>query len=144
MDNETDNWTLAQYRDPESPQIWIFRKNQAPSVKPGSASHPHVCYLTFGYVPEDASGLPSSEDATRLQNIEATDVLDLERGGLAVLVGVALKNGIKDFIFYTSDPKEFLVRAAAIRDSHIEFKLGCEVAKDKKWSHYLDFPGTAA
>ena len=137
---QDDNWSLTEYRDPKSPKVWVFRKNLAPTVSPGSASHPHVCYLSFNYSPRDETGLPSPEDARRLEAIEMGEIPSLERGNLSVLVGVALKEGVKDFIFYASDPHEFLDRASHIRDAHPEYDLGCEVGPNPDWSHYEDLP----
>lgn len=72
--------------------------------------------------------------------IEELEVPSLEEHGLSVLVGVVLKGGVKDFIFYASDADEFLARATKIREAHPEFKLGCEVGHNPTWSHYADLP----
>lgn len=137
---EQDNWGLQQYTHPSSPERSLFRKNLSPAIHPGSASHPYVCYLTFGFTPKDATGLPPADVADELGRIEETELPDLERGSLSILVGVVLKGGVKDFIFYTSDPDEFLERAGKVRSGHPHFKLGCEVGHDPDWSHYADLP----
>ena len=72
--------------------------------------------------------------------IEEREIPALEAQELSVLVGVALKDGVKDFMFYTRNPDEFLARAAVIREAHPEFNMGCEVGPNPTWSHYTDFP----
>jgi hypothetical protein len=135
-----DNWTLKEYGDPTSGERSIFRKNLSPGVIPGSTSHPYVCYLTFGFSPRDSTGLSSTEVEDQLVEIEEREIPTLEAQELSVLVGVVLKGGVKDFIFYTRNPDEFLARAEAIREGHPEFIMGCEVGPNPTWSHYTDFP----
>src|SRR5690606_24176894 len=91
----TDNWSLKEYRHPSSPERSVIRKNLCPIVPPGSASHPFVCYLTFGFLPRDASGLPTAELADKFVEIEETEFPPLEEGDFSVMVGVVLKSGIK-------------------------------------------------
>ena len=134
------SWSLTEYSDPGSPQLWIFRKNLSPAVPPGSSSHPFVCYLTVHFEPRDASGLPGTEDADRLEVIETRDIPAIERGDSSVLIGVALKDGIKDFVFYASDRDEFIQRATVVRDAHPEFGFGLEINRDPGWAAYEDFP----
>jgi len=135
-----DNWSLKEWRSDTTAETRIFRKNLDPAVAPGSSSHPFVCYLTFGYAPKDASGLPTPEDADRLAAIEQSELPVLEAKNFSVLVGVVLAGGVKDFIYYTSAENTFLDAAARIRAAHPEFKLGCEVGPDKEWSHYAQLP----
>ncbi len=72
--------------------------------------------------------------------MEEEELPSLEEGGLSVLVGVVLKAGVKDFIFYTSNAEQFLQRASKIRDAHPEFKMGCEIGNNPTWSQYKDLP----
>ena len=134
------NWTLTEYTDPESPQLWIFRKNLAPAITPGSSSHPFVCYLTVHFEPRDDSGLPGTADADLLERIEARDVPAIERDNSSVLIGVALKDGVKDFVFYSSDKDEFIERATVVRDANPDFGFGLEINRDPDWAAYEDFP----
>jgi hypothetical protein len=140
MGKSDDSWSLKEYQRPNSREVSIFRKNLAPTVEPGSSSHQLVCYLTFGYKPRDDSGLPSALDEERLVNIEKRELPALEEHGLSVLVGVVVRGGVKDFIFYAREAEEFLERASRIRDAHPEFRLGCEVGANASWSHYEDLP----
>jgi hypothetical protein len=134
------SWSLTEYSDPESIQLWIFRKNLAPAIAPGSKTHPFVCYLTVHFEPRDESGLPDSADSDRLETIETRDIPDIERDDSSVLVGVVLKDGIKDFVFYASDKDEFIRRATVVRDANPGFGFGLEIQRDPRWAAYEDFP----
>jgi hypothetical protein len=112
----------------------------APRVGVRNPDYCFIAYLTFAYVPGDERGLPSSEDEDLLFQIESVSLRDLEEDGLAIQVGVATQSGIKDFIFYTREPHEFLARAEKFRCAYAQFEVGCEIAPDPDWKHYEEFP----
>lgn len=140
MNEEKDNWSLKEYRQNESAERWFFRKNLEPAVPVGCIEYPYVVYLTFHYVPRDNSGLPSKVDEGEFFRIEDEEVAVLEDDGLAVQVASVLKGGIKDLIFYTSNPDEFLRRASRFRDTYPQYRVACEITRDSKWEHYSEFP----
>ncbi|HLJ26017.1 MAG TPA: DUF695 domain-containing protein [Candidatus Angelobacter sp.] len=140
MPTDQDLWSLKRHQPKGSSECHFFRKNLAPKV---GVRHPHYCfivYLTFAYSPEDARGLPSPEDEDTLFEIESVGLRELEADGLALQVATATKCGVKDFLFYTSDPEQFLLRAEKLRDLYQQFRVGCEIASDPEWKHYEQFP----
>jgi hypothetical protein len=102
-------WRLTEYLPKNSPKRGFFRKNLIPSVKP-HGSHSFVAYLTFHFEPKDESGLPSAQDSDLLATLEEDAFVELEAYGLAVHVATAMKDGVKDLLFYTLDAKAFLKR----------------------------------
>jgi len=136
----TDDWSLKEFVDPDSGERTIIRKALALPVAPGDTRYSHVVYFTFTFDPRDSSGLPADEDYDELARIEEQEIPRLETDGLGVLVAVVLTKGVKDFLFYTGKPDEFLREAARIRDSQRRFRLGCEIGPDARWSHYKDLP----
>ena len=140
MSEHQDLWSLKKQQRKSSPVCSFFRKNLAP--KPG-VRHPDYCfiaYLTFRYVPADQRGLPSVEDDHTFYEIERVGFRELEADGLAIQVATATQDGIKDFLFYTGVPEEFLARAEKFRDKYPQFQVGCEIAPDPEWKHYEEFP----
>jgi len=135
---DQDDWSLKEYA--EGCQRWFFRKNLAPSIPPRHRDYGFIAYLTFAYTPRDESGLPFFDDEEILYKLEDVELDTLEAGGLAVQVAAATKNGIKDFLFYTRDPQQFLARAERFRTQYPQFKVGCEIVPDSQWSHYEEFP----
>lgn len=140
MSSEANPWTLKQFQKDGAPDPWIFRKNAKPEIEPRHPDYNHVAYFTFHFVPRDPSGLPTKEDGDALYEIEDQRLGVLEADSLSIMVGVVLKPGIKDFIFYTRDAHEFLRRAAPIRDASFQFDVECEIGPDPEWTHYEDLP----
>jgi hypothetical protein len=135
-----DDWSLIVSRPKGSAQQRVFRKNLAPAVGVRHPDYAFIAYVTFHYVPDDERGFPSPEDADALDEIERVEIPKLEADGLAILVAVVTKNGIKDFLFYTRDRLQFLTLAEKLQEAYPEFQVGCEIASDPEWKHYEDFP----
>ena len=134
-----DQWSLKEYRPNNSPKRGFFRKNLAPAAKP-RGSHSFMAYLTFHFEPRDESGLPSAEDNRLLSEVEADAFVELEADGLAIHVATAMKDGVRDLLFYTRDAEEFLKKAEKYRYLHDQFDVECEIGPDPDWKHYKDFP----
>ena len=132
-------WSLKEYRPQNSPKRGFFRKNLAPRVK-RQGSHPFMAYLTFHFETGDESGLPSAEDSRLLAKLEEDAFVELGADGLAIHVATALKDGVKDLLFYTRDAQEFLNKADKYRYLHDQFDVECEISPDPDWKHYTNFP----
>lgn len=130
-------WTLKELVDRTSGRSTIVRRRASPPVS-AYQRYEWIAYLTFLFHPRDDSGLPSSEDSDALRAIEEIAIPKLEAEGLGVLVAVVFGEGVKDFLFYTRDPEEFLARAEPIRDGSTRFRVGCEIKPDATWSQYRD------
>ncbi len=140
MPKAVSNWSLKEYQEPGSPEVWIFRKNLAPEVAIRHPDYVYLAYLTFNYEPRDDSGLPSAEDNAVLSEIEESAFEKLTADLLAVQIAVVTKEGIRDLLYHTRDPQEFLRRAESFRFAYEQFQVGCEIASDPTWSQYEDFP----
>ena len=140
MATPADNWSLKEYRPKDSPEVWFFRKNRAPEIPVRHPDYRFLAYLTFAYEPRDESGLPTKEDEDTLFRIEEEELGPLLSDRLAVQIAAVTKNGIKDLLFHTRDPQEFLRRAESFRDTYAQFRVGCEISPDPEWSQYEDFP----
>lgn len=138
MSAQDPEWTLKQLIDPKSGAATIVRRCVKLPVSAGDRRYGWIAYLTFVFEPRDASGLPASADGDALCAIEETDLPRFEADGLGVFVAVVLGGGVKDFLFYTRDPEDFLKRAAPIRDGSTRFRVGCEIKPDADWSQYRD------
>jgi len=59
-------------------------------------------------------------------------------------VATAMKDGVKDILFYTRNAQEFLKRAEKYRYLHHQFEVECEVSPDPDWKHLrrLSIAGT--
>lgn len=140
MPTPVDNWSLKECRPTDSPEVWFFRKNLAPEIPVRHPDYSYLAYLTFVYEPRDESGLPTKQDEDVLFRIEESELGPLLSDGLAVQIAAVTKCGIKDLLFHTRDPQEFLRRAERFRDVYTQFQVGCEITPDPEWSQYDDFP----
>jgi len=140
MTDPNDDWSLKEYRPPESLERWFFRKNLAPSPAPGDSRFRHVAYVTLHFEPRDQTGLPQTEVERLLFEIEECGLHELESRGQAIHVASVLKAGVKDLLFYTSDREAFLAEAAAFCALHSGFSIECKLAEDPDWKHYEEFP----
>ena len=138
--NRKNVWSLKKFQPKNSPERHFFRKNLFPVITPADPRYAFIAYLTFVYSPRDESGLPSSSDEEILVRVEDEEILCLEAKGLSVQVGTVLKSGIKDMLFYTRDPDEFLLMAKKFRDEYPQFNGSCEIANDAEWDCYRNFP----
>jgi hypothetical protein len=135
-----DNWSLKEFRRKDSPEVGFFRKNLDPNIPPKHPEFTHLAYFTLVYEPRDESGLPSNEDEDILCRIEDSEIDVLATDRLSVLVGTVLKGGIKDLLFYTRNPQEFLRRCEPLRQAYPQFSITCQIAPDPMWNQYYDFP----
>ena len=140
LPEEKDLWVLKKWESDDSPEVRLFRKNLAPRIAPCHPAYQYLAYLTFHYPAKDASGLPRLQDQDTLTDIEVSGLGDLLSDGLAVHVAVVTGKGIRDLLFYTRDPHEFLRRASLIRGLYPEYSVECELMPDPDWSQYRDFP----
>jgi hypothetical protein len=140
MQTPADHWSLKECRPKDSPEVWFFRKNLAPEIPVRHPDYRFLAYLTFAYQPRDESGLPTKEDEDTLFRIEESELGLLLADGLAVQIAAVTKGGIKDLLFHTRDPHEFLRRAESFRDTYTQFCVGCEISPDPEWNQYDDIP----
>lgn len=140
MSRKSDVWTLNEWRSDTTPERRLFRKNVSSDIAGFRSSHGHLAYFTFSYEPQDSSGLPTVEDFDALAEIEDTELEFLTEGELAVFVAVVTVSGIRDMLFYTQSPEEFLARAEAVAARYPRFRSGCQISPNPTWSQYDDLP----
>ena len=135
-----DNWSAKEYKPNDSEQIWYFRKNIGASNLIGHPDLEYQIYFTIHYTPHDSRGLPSKEDNKILYDFEEFDVPDIETASNSIHVASVLKNGVKDLIFYSSDPDQFLKEVNKISKRIIGLEVELDYNLDPKWEIYSDFP----
>jgi len=133
-----DKWSLVEYKEGE--QIWLFRKNLGAATIKDRNLLPTLVYFTIEYRRKDRSGLPDKVDLDILYKFEQEVIPQVEKKAACVYVASAIKNGIKDHLFYVSNPDSFLSSIDTYRDSIKTFKVSIEKNADPKWEVYKDFP----
>jgi hypothetical protein len=136
----SDDWKLLEVRQPDSEEIWMFRKNMGVAEIKGLKALPTLVYFTVQFDPKDSSGLPSKEDAKALYDFEEEAIPRVEKDGECVLVASVVKGGVKDHLFYVSDPDLFMQTLNTHRKALGAFKVSLEKHEDPMWAVYDDFP----
>jgi hypothetical protein len=135
-----DEWSLLEVKAPDSGEIWMFRKNLGASEIKGHKSLSTLVYFTVEYQPRDSSGLPESEDAKALYDFEEVAIPRVEAEATCVLVASVVKGGVKDHLFYVSDPDLFIGALNGQRKALENFRVSLEKHFDPKWEVFSDFP----
>jgi hypothetical protein len=136
-----DKWKLVEVRPKESKEIWMFRKNLGASDIKGLKQLPYLVYFTVQYVPIDESGLPNAEDTKVLYDFEEQVIPEIEKQALCVHVASVVKGGVKDHLFYVSDPDLFIKTLNEHRKALESYRVSLEKHDDPQWKIYADFPG---
>ena len=136
----SDDWKLLEYKPSDSEEVWFFRKNLAAKVLLGHESLSTLVYYTVKFAPKDASGLPTASDAAHLYVFEENIIPLVEKATSSLLVASVLKAGVKDHLFYVSNPDLFLEVISEYKPALSSFSISEEVSFDPNWEAYTDFP----
>lgn len=135
-----DDWKLVEVKPSNSKEIWMFRKNLGVSEIKGHKALQTLVYFTVQFDPVDDSGLPTKEDASILYNFEESAIPKVEAEAECVLVASVIKGGVKDHLFYVSDPHRFMQAMNSKQKALEAFKVSVEKQNDPMWETYDDFP----
>jgi len=136
----TDDWKLLEYQPENSKELWFFRKNLGAKTLVGHRSLNTLVYFTLKYVPKDQSGLPAKEDSGVLYVFEENIIPLIEEATVSVMVASVLKAGVKDHLFYVSNPDLFIKVIGEYKPALSNFIIEVEKSDDPKWQAYADFP----
>jgi hypothetical protein len=133
-------WTDSDIRLNNSDEIWRFRKNLGVSELAGHPDLRSQIYCTVYYSPGESPD-PSAEKAENpLHEFEDIDVPEIERASNSIHVASVLRDGVKDYIFYSADPERFLDEVNKKRVRIERCKVELEHNLDPTWKVYREFP----
>jgi hypothetical protein len=135
-----DDWKLLEYKPTGSNDVWFFRKNIGAQSLVGHKSLKTLVYFTLEFIPKDQSGMPTTEDAGALYVFEENIIPLIEDATSSLLVASVLKAGVKDHLFYVSNPDLFIKVIGEYKPALSNFKISIEKSADPKWNAYTDFP----
>jgi len=135
-----DQWKLLEVKSKEYEEVWFFRKSMnAPKAKKKDQLATLV-YFTVEYTPRDPSGLPNKKDAELLYSFEEEVIPEVEKEANCLMVASVVKGGIKDHLFYVSDPEKFLSSIGKYKSKLANLSVSLEKVDDPEWEVYADFP----
>jgi hypothetical protein len=134
------NGNLLEVKPKDSDEIWFFRKNIGIASFKNKESFKTLVYFTVSYEPKDSSGLPKKIDSEALYNFEEEIIPKVEKEAHCFMVASVIKGGVKDHLFYISDPNKFLESINKFRGDLSQFSVSMEKVDDPNWEIYSDFP----
>lgn len=135
-----DKWSGKEIGYKDSELVTFFRKNLGVKNISGHSSLQNLVYLTISYEVDGPEGLPSKKDYDLITDFEDVDLPKIEFDSNSIHVATVLKNGVKDFLIYVSDPDTFIEVVNKNNSKLKGFKIDLELAHDPKWEIYADFP----
>jgi hypothetical protein len=139
IDLESHEWQISKSSNPTVEPI-IIRKNLSAEELKAHPSYGHQCYLTFKLNSPNEDGSITTKEFDELGAIENQICPILEQKNESILVAVVTTKGVKDLIWYTSNPEAFKLKVEQIITSTPSHKISCEFAPDPKWKIYSDLP----
>jgi hypothetical protein len=140
-----DRWSIATGED--NGKVVIFRiRKQAPTFAT-KAAFPHMLAVSWQFESPNAQGMPSSEDAERMSELE--DLLEAALEGVrqAFLTVIATGNGVREWQWYARDPKRLMEQVNKALGHREPFPVQFSFQEDPDWeaySRFLDLTGSDA
>lgn len=138
--NIEDNWSAKEIGYQDSELISFYRKNLGASEIAGHPQLSNLVYLTILYTPNDQRGFPEEIDYKLLSDFEDIDVPQIEIESNSIHIASVLTDGVKDLLFYVSDPDSFVASLNKSNGKIANFKVELELVSDPNWEAYHDFP----
>jgi hypothetical protein len=104
--------------------------------------HPRYSHQVGVAVPlraPDGNGFPSSEESAELTQIEDKLCSELTNGNESLFAAVITTGGMREFVFYTSDPKRAELKLKNMRETILSHTLQGMIRDDEEWSVYRQF-----
>jgi hypothetical protein len=130
-------WKMATAEDEGRPLILRIRK-QAPSFAT-KAEFPHLLAVCWQYQSPNDQGMPSSDEAQRM--VELEDLLEegLERVRQAFLTVIVTGNGVREWQWYARDPEKTMELVNKTLGYLEPFPIRLSFQDDPNWEGYNRF-----
>lgn len=131
-----DTWATLEGTLEDMPMIVRIREKLRPLA--GHPELPHRLRIVWEYQPENESGLPSSGDLERMRACEDLLLIAFERDNHAILTHVLTCDGLRQWVFYSSDLQKSAERINEALPHDEPYPLELTADPDAEWSEYLD------
>ena len=131
------SWSFFQGEHDGKPLI--ARANVA--LKP-FAGHPRYSHQVGVAVPlhtPDENGFPAAEEAAELGDIEDQICSELEIGNESLFAAVITTGGMREFVFYTSNPQVVEAKLRNLREIINSHTIQGMIRPDGHWDVYREF-----
>jgi len=129
-----DHWSLVKGADGEAKLLMRFREGLSEATD--FSEYPKVLRISWKFVHDGSSGMPSEKDSREMEEFENYLVEALESDFHAALTAVVTENGVREWIFYTSDLSECSRRINQMPQKTIRYPIELVSNDDVDWSYF--------
>jgi hypothetical protein len=87
----------------------------------------------------DERGLPTAEENSQINHIEDVLVDVLCENNDSIFVGTITTTGMKEFVFYTSNPQTVAKKVETVRTSVTTHEVQLNIQDDPDWTVHKEF-----
>lgn len=131
------SWTMFQGEYDGKPLI--ARANVALKPFVGHPRYSHQVGIAVPFRSPDENGFPMSDEAAELMDIEDRICSELEGGNESLFAVVITTGGMREFVFYTSNPQGVEVKLKNLSETIQGHTVQGMVKPDKAWTVYNQF-----
>jgi hypothetical protein len=128
------SWSMFQGEYDGKPLI--ARANVALKPFVGHPKYSHQVGVAVPFRSPDENGFPPSEEAAELMDIEDKICSELEVGNESLFAAVITTGGMREFVFYTSNPQTVEVKLKKLRDTIESHTVQGMIKPDEDWGVY--------
>jgi len=131
-----DSWAASEGVLDGKPML--VRVRQRVRSIAGRSRFPHRLRVVWEYQPDNESGMPSPADLEAITNCENLLADALEQGNHAILTHAVMCDGLRQWIFYSSDLQESARRINDILPHDPPYPIELTVEPDADWLEYQE------
>jgi hypothetical protein len=131
------SWSMFQGEYDGKPLI--ARANVALKPFVGHPRYSHQVGVAVPFRTPDENGFAQSEEAAELIEIEDQICAELEVGNESLFAAVITTGGMREFVFYTSNPEAVQVKLKNLRETIQGHTIQGMIRPDGDWDVYRQF-----
>lgn len=133
----TNDWTVIHGLLNGRPLITRF--NVGLKELAGHPDYDHQVGIAVPLETPNDHGLPGVEEDRQLGQVEDAIANVLEEGHESLLAGVISTGGMREFVFYTSDPAAVRQKFERLCEEITSHRIQLMIQQDPRWSVYNQF-----
>jgi hypothetical protein len=131
------SWTMFHGEFDGKPLIARANAGLKPHV--GHPNYSHHVGVSIPFQNPDQNGFPQSDEAAELMNIEDKICAELEIGNQSLFAAVITTNGMREFVFYTSNPEAVQTKLEKLKGEIRSHSVQVIIKHDANWNTYREF-----
>ena len=131
-----DPWTIAEGNEDGLPVLYRLRGCVPDGIS--ISKYPYLLSILWHYETKEESGMPSKD--TNEQQLAFDDALDeMDNTGQGTLMLVVTGNGRREWIWYVSNPQDWLASLHTCLVGHPVYPLDIQQSEDSEWNTWKTF-----